>query len=384
MTRRIFFSVSIAAPLLAGGSEMVDVAAIDRRRILTAADKYLNEKPVTIAASRSPRSAGGLHDYFSEGDYWWPDPKNPNGPYIQRDGMSNPDNFDDHRKALMRLSVQAPALCAAWLVTRDKRYAEHAAAHLRAWFIDPNTLMNPNLQYAQAIHGRVTGRGTGIIDTIHLVEVARGAHILENSGALEPREFALVRQWFADYLTWMATSKNGVDERDAKNNHATCWVMQAAEFARFAGNHNISAYCAERFKTVLVPRQIAPNGSFPLELRRTKPYSYSLFNLEAMSAICQILSSAGDNLWAFRTPDGRGVENALAFMYPYIKDKSKWQYPPDVMYFDQWPVRESSLLFGGLALKHPDYIALWKTLNSDPTVEEVIRNFPIRQPVLWI
>ncbi|HJY07521.1 MAG TPA: alginate lyase family protein, partial [Bryobacteraceae bacterium] len=118
--------------------------------------------------------------------------------------------------------------------------------------------------------------------------------------------------------------------------------------------------------------------------RRTKPYSYSLFNLEAMSAICQILSSAGDNLWTFRTPDGRGVENALAFMYPYIKDKGKWQYPPDVMYFDQWPVRESSLLFGGLALKRPDYIALWKTLNSDPTVEEVIRNFPIRQPVLWI
>lgn len=244
--------------------------------------------------------------------------------------------------------------------------------------------MNPNLQYAQAIHGRVTGRGTGIIDTIHLVEVARGAHILENSGALEPREFALVRQWFADYLTWMATSKNGIDERDAKNNHGTCWVMQAAEFARFAGNHNTSAYCAERFKNVLVPSQIAPNGSFPLELRRTKPYSYSLFNLEAMSAICQILSSAGDNLWAFKTPDGRGVENALAFMYPYIKDKGKWPYPPDVMYFDQWPVRESSLLFGGLALKCPDYIALWKTLNPDPTVEEVIRNFPIRQPVLWI
>jgi hypothetical protein len=374
----------MASPLWASNSASVDAATIDRERILKAAAKYLNEKPVTITASHSPRSAGGLHDYFSEGDYWWPDPKNPNGPYIRRDGMSNPGNFDDHRKALMRLSVQTPALCAAWLITHDKRYADHAAAHLRAWFIDPNTLMNPNLQYAQAIHGRVTGRGTGIIDTIHLVEVARGAHIFQPSGALAPAEFAILRQWFADYLTWIATSKNGREERDAKNNHGTCWVMQAAEFARFAGSRKMSAYCSERFKNVLVPNQIAKNGSFPLELNRTKPYSYSLFNLEAMSAICQILSPASDNLWTFKTPDGRGIANALAFMYPYIKDKSKWPYPPDVMYFDQWPVRESSLLFGGLALKRPEYIALWKTLNPDPAVEEVIRNFPIRQPVLWV
>jgi hypothetical protein len=374
----------MASPLLASNSASVDVATIDRERVLKAAAKYLNEKPVTITASHSPRSAGGLHDYFSEGDYWWPDPKNQNGPYIRRDGMSNPGNFGDHRKALMRLSVQTPALCAAWLVTHDKRYADHAAAHLRAWFIDPNTLMNPNLQYAQAIHGRVTGRGTGIIDTIHLVEVARGAHILQPSGALASTEFAILRQWFADYLTWIATSKNGREERDAKNNHGTCWVMQAAEFARFAGSRKMSAYCSERFKNVLVPNQIAKNGSFPLELNRTKPYSYSLFNLEAMSAICQILSPASDNLWTFKTPDGRGIANALAFMYPYIKGKSKWPYPPDVMYFDQWPVRESSLLFGGLALKRPEYIALWKTLNPDPAVEEVIRNFPIRQPVLWV
>mgnify|MGYP003693640381 CR=1 FL=1 len=99
--------------------------------------KYLSEQPITITASHSPRSAGGLHDYFSEGDYWWPDPQNPGGPYIQRDGMSNPDNFNDHRRALMRFSMQVLALAAAWLITRDDRYAKHAATHLRAWFIDP-------------------------------------------------------------------------------------------------------------------------------------------------------------------------------------------------------------------------------------------------------
>src|SRR5499427_556827 len=172
-----------------------NVAVFDRRRVLAAAGKYLREQPMTVTASSSDRSAGGKHDFFSEGDYWWPDPNNPGGPYIQRDGMSNPDNFVDHRRYLMRLSVQVPALAAAWKITKEQRFAAHAAHHLNAWFVDKDTRMNPNLQYSQAIHGRVNGRGTGIIDTIHLVEVARAIEILPGVNH--------VKAWFSEYLEWM-------------------------------------------------------------------------------------------------------------------------------------------------------------------------------------
>lgn len=386
MNRRTFLILPAGGLLsrVVSAARRFDVAAIDRPRILKSANQYLRENPITITAAQSPRSAGGRHDYFSEGDYWWPDPKNPNSPYIQRDGMTNPDNFTAHRHALIRLSLHLPTLTAAWLITEDRRYANHAALHLRAWFLDEATRMNPNLQYAQAIKGRFTGRGTGIIDTIHLVEVARAASLLENSGALSTDEVAGVRNWFAQYLNWMTTHPYGKDERDAKNNHGTCWVMQVAEFARFTGNAQLTAFCRERYKTVLLPTQMAADGSFPLELRRTKPYSYSLFNLEAMSSICQTLSTIADNLWTFQLPDGRGMSKALEFMFPYIADKKKWRYAPDVMYFDQWPVRETSLLFGGLALHKPEYLKLWRTLNPDPQVEEVVRNYPIRQPVLWV
>jgi hypothetical protein len=160
------------------GQTAFDVIQLDRSRVIAAADRYLKEQPITITASRSPRSAGGPHDFFSEGDYWWPDPKNPGGPYIQRDGESNPDNFVEHRRALMRFTVQVPALAAAWVITRKKSYADKAVEHLRAWFINDDTRMNPNLQYAQAIKGITTGRGIGIIDTIHLVEVARAIEVL--------------------------------------------------------------------------------------------------------------------------------------------------------------------------------------------------------------
>jgi len=356
--------------------------ARERQRVLAAANKYLRQAPVTVTAYTSPRSAGGPHDYFSEGDYWWPDPADPNGPYIQRDGMSNPDNFDEHRKALMRFSVQMPALTAAYTITKDKKYALAAEKHIRAWFLSRQTKMTAALRYAQAIHGRTTGRGTGIIDTIHLVEVARALERLDGAPGWSRDDAALARQWFADYLDWMTTDQNGKDERDTTNNHATCWVMQVAAFAHLTGNQVLLSDCRIRFKTVLL-EQMAPDGSFPRELQRTKPYGYSLFNLEAMATICQILSGPDDDLWAYQLPDGRGMRKAMEFMVPYIRDKKSWPKPADVMYDQYWPMRQASLLFAGVALRHPDYIDLWSTLPADSDVEEVVRNFFIRQPLLW-
>jgi hypothetical protein len=383
MIRLFQILVLIMLPLAVRGQIAFDVATFDKVRILSSADRFLKEKPVTITASRSPRSAGGGHDFFSEGDYWWPDPKDPDGPYMQRDGMTNPDNFVEHRRALMRLSVQVPALTAAWKITGKKVYADKTAEHLRAWFISEKTRMNPNLQYAQAIKGRFTGRGIGIIDTIHLVEVARAVEVLEGSKAFSAADLTAIKKWFADYLQWMTTHKYGIDERKAKNNHGTCWVMQVAAFASLTGNKELIEYCRTRFKTVIVPNQIEKDGSFPQELRRTKPYGYSLFNLEAMATVAQILSAPQDNLWTFETVDGRGLKRAMEFMTPYIRDKKNFPKPADVMYYDDWPMRQSSLLFAGIAFQRPEYIQLWKTLPADSNVEEVIRNFFIRQPVLW-
>jgi hypothetical protein len=358
------------------------VARVDRGRILAAAGRYLQEAPVTVTAARSERSAGGAHDYFSEGDYWWPDEKNPGGPYVRRDGFSNPANFNTHREALIRLSVMAPALAAAWRLTKEEKYAAACERHLRAWFVDPATKMNPNLEYAQAIFGVSKGRGTGIIDTLHLVEVVRAVRVMEARGGISAANVDAVRAWFAEYVNWMATSKNGVDERDAKNNHGTCWVLQVAEFSQFAKRADLTALCVERFKQSIVPDQIAKDGSLPLELARTKPYSYSLFDADVLSGICQSL--AKEKLWEFKGPNGAGVGDVVAFLEPYIADKSKWPFAKDVEYFDDLPARRPSLLFAGEALGRAEYIDVWRRLDPDPTVAEVIRNMPIRQPVLWV
>jgi hypothetical protein len=182
----------------------------------------------------------------------------------------------------------------------------------------------------------------------------------------------------------MTTHQNGIDERDSKNNHTTCYFMQIAEFAKLTKNDSLIAFTKKRFKSVILPNQMANDGSFPLELKRTKPYSYSLFNLDAMATLCWILSDSIDNLWRFTLPDGRSMKKGIEFMYPFIADKKQWRNPPDVMYYEFFPVRQIALLFGGVAYNEDKYLILWRSLNGDPTNEEVIRNYPIRQPVLWV
>jgi len=381
---KISYSLIVIFALFSNLSAQINIKEIDRTWVIPAADKFLTEKPVTITDYSSPRSAGGKHDFFSEGDYWWPDSTNPSAPYIQHDGMTNPDNFVMHRKVLLRMSIQVADLTAAYKITGDIKYAQKAVEHLRAWFVNEETKMNPNLLYAQAIKGRCTGRGTGLIDTIHLIEVAQSIIYLEKTGAISSVDLTAVKKWFADYLEWFTTHKYGLDEMDSKNNHTTCWVMQVASFARLTGNEEKMEFCRKRFKEVLLPDQMAEDGSFPLEIKRTKPYSYSLFNLDAMSIICEILSTEKDNLWKFTLPDGRNMEKGMKFLLPYIVDKTKWPFPKDVMHFDNFPVRQPSLLFCGIAYNNEKFIDVWKKLDAHPEIEEVIRNFPVRQPVLWI
>ena len=214
--------------------------------------------------------------------------------------------------------------------------------------------MSPHLRYAQAIHGRVSGPRRR--DHRHAAPRRGGARdrgARRARRALTPRSASACASWFGDYVEWMTTHEYGIAERDTKNNHATCWAAAGRGLrARSRVARISSRFCRERFKTVLLPDQMAPDGSFPQETRRTKPYAYSLFNLEAMAAhraarLRRLPTTCG----ASRSPDGRGLERGMAFMVPFMRDRKGWPYPKDVMYDSEWPMRQASLLFAGLALR---------------------------------
>ena len=243
--------------------------------------------------------------------------------------------------------------------------------------------MNPNLEFSQGVHGVSTGRSYGIIDTLHLVEVGRAAGIVGPS-LLSAEEDSALKEWFRSYLQWLKSSDKGEKERDALNNHATCWALQASEFARLIGDNETRNQVYRQYVDVLLPTQLGADGSFPKELARTKPYSYSIFNFDVMATLCQSLEGVGTDALTFQLPVGRGICKAAEFLYPYLRDKNAWPYPKDVEHFEALPVRSPGLLFAGLACDRQQYITLWKTMNPDPTDREIIRNYPIRQPLLWV
>ena len=356
----------------------------EKERVIRLANRFLLEKPVTVTAFTCPRSAGGIHDYYSEATYWWPDPTNPTGPYIRKDGINNPANFDYHRQAISQFSWIVGTLTSAYLLTGKAIYAETAVKHLNSWFVDSATVMNPNMLYTQAIKGVNTGRGIGIIDAIPFIEVTKSIQILEISPFLTKKNNLKIHDWFKTFMNWLNTHKYGRDEMNAKNNHGTWWHAQVAAYARLVNDKTILEKCRKHYSDILLPSQMGKDGSFPLEIERTKPYSYSLFNLDGMSTLAWLLTDEDFNGWNFTLPDGRGIQKGIDYIKPYIIDKYKWPFPKDISHWDEQPGRRPFMFFAALMQQQAEWISIWQKCNADFPSDESKRNMPLKNPVLWL
>jgi len=370
-------------------SKLADtIAQIDHDRILRLANLALKLKPPAITDHVATNSAGGPHDFFSQGDYYWPNTTNATGlPYIGRDGESNPDNFNFHRMAMRDMKDAVAALAAAYVITGDDKYVRKSVELLKVFFLDDATKMNPNLDYAQAVLGKQTGSAFGVIDTLHLAELPVAVSFLEKSPAFPSGVDAGLKKWFTDYDGWITTATNGVKEMNALNNHSIACFVQLASFAKFTGDEKLLELCRTRFKEVLLPNQMTNNGSFPRELARTKPYGYSIFQVDNVATLCVLLSTTNEDFWKFTLPDGRSPKTAIDFIYPYLMDKNKWLadgHPRDVMHWDNWPMRQPCLIFAYAETGDKKYFDLWKKLDADPTDLEIRRNVAITQPLLWV
>lgn len=360
------------------------VKTLEMARTIERADKFLAEKPVTVTASSCPRSAGGKHDFYSEGPYWWPDPANPDGPFIRHDGLRFPGRFENHDDDLRNFSWIVGTHTSAWLLTGKEKYVRAAMEHLRAWFIDTTTLMNPNMLYAQAIRGINTGRGVGIIDAGQLMDIAQSVLILEKSPYVSGKEIKQIKEWFTQFIAWLTTHPYGIDEMNAKNNHGSWWYAQVASYARLVGDEKVLQLCRDRYKNILLPNQMAANGSYPEELARTKPYSYSLFNLDATASLLWMVSDKSFDGWSYALPDGRGIWKGLEYMLPYLKDKTKWTGSKDVDHWEAQPESRQFMLFAALAGNNQEWFDLWKSLVEKNSSDESRRSMMLKNPLIWL
>jgi hypothetical protein len=396
LTRRTFClaAATLLHPCARGQSRSEthpDIAALDHDRILAAAAAEALKAPITpvtnLPATRTP---GSPHDFYSEPEDFFPDPANPNGPWLKRPGQVNPGAFTAHRDAVYQLGVTVAGLAAAFTITADLKYATKAAEHLRAWFITPATRMNPTLQLAQRIPNTPTGRPEGVIDSLPLAEVARSLRFLEPSNTLAPEEVASIRKWFADYSVWLNESRTAGLARDRRDHHASSWLFQAAAYADANVIGNTSDDDAlnllrHRFKTATLRAQMNGNGIFPREVATPTPFRNALFNLDLLTLACELLTTRFDNPWEYELQDGPGLRAAIAYHYPFIRTPSTWPYPADASHFKELPSRRISLLLSGRAYTQPSYVDLWRSLSPLPqtAAPELLRTFPITQPLLW-
>ncbi len=292
------------------------------------ADWAMTEGPYSVMDKHEVPASGDKHDYMSLGIYWWPNPATKDGlPYVRHDGHVNPEVYkiSDHREFnAMVNAVQALAL--GYYLSGKETYAARAVMLLRTWFLNPATRMNPNLNYAQAVPGINTGRGIGLIDVRELPLLLDGITLLSGSTAMTAPDKTGLDNWFSQYLNWLQTSKNGRDESDAKNNHGSWYDQQLVGIALFLGKKDLAQQVCEAAETKRIALQIRKNGSEPLELTRTKSFSYSVFNLLALMRLAQEAQQVGVDLWSYRAPDGGSIRGALDYLIPYAAGGKKWTH----------------------------------------------------------
>jgi hypothetical protein len=293
------------------------------------AQKALSSGPFSVVTKGVTPPSGDIHDYMSQAPYFWPNPKSPNGlPYISRDGERNPEinQITDHH-SLDQLESSVEALALAYYFKGDEAYAAKAVELLRAFLLASATRMNPNLQYAQGIPGVNTGRGIGLIETRGLTNVVDAIGLLAGSKALTENDRRGLQDWFGKFLQWMLESQNGRDEATRKNNHGSYYDLQVASFALFVGKKDLAIRVLEDARRKRIATQIEPDGRQPLELARTKAWSYSNMNLDGLMLLATLGERTGVDLWNFQTTDGRSIRKALDFLTPVALGEQKWQYP---------------------------------------------------------
>jgi hypothetical protein len=333
------------------------------------AQQALTAGPFSVVSKDARPPSGDKHDYMSQAPYFWPDPSKPNGlPYIRRDGERNPEinKITDHQ-VMDRMVAAVESLALAYYFKGDEAYADKAARLLRAWFLDPATRMNPNLEYGQGIPGVNTGRGIGLIETRGLTRVVDAVGLLAGAKAWTEADQRGLQDWFARFLQWMRDSNNGRDEAAAKNNHGTYYDLQAASFALFQGKKDVAITILQAARQKRIAAQIEPDGRQPLELARTRAWSYSVGNLDGLMELATLAAHAGVDLWDYQTSDGRGIRKALDFLTPYAMGERKWAYQQ----LGEWPPQMLFPLLRQAAVQYldPRYRAVLSKLPEIPATD---------------
>lgn len=299
------------------------------KQLLAAADNALGKPNLSVTDKGMMPPSGTKHDYLSLSAYWWADDSKPDGlPWLRKDGKVNPASKNDQSDGvrLADFTARVQNLTLAWYFSGEQKYADKAASLIRTWFIDPNTRMNPNLNYAQGVPGIAAGRNTGVLDGRYFsTRIVDSVVLLHDNPAWKATDEQALREWMTQYLSWLQTDKMAKKESRTENNHGNWYVTQVAGIAWYLDQPQVIKQMAALMKSKL-DIQLMPDGTQPAELARTRSFHYSYFDLQAISLMAILAQKEGIDLWNYQTPQGGSVIKSLDFMAKYTDDSQPWPY----------------------------------------------------------
>ena len=293
----------------------------------TKAEERLAMPLIAVTLQKLTANKESLHDYASTGIYWWPNPDTPNGlPYVQRDGIRNPETIEMMTHGTVASAVHDLSLAAFYF--DEPKYAKKAEKMLYDWFINEETYMRPHSRFAQGIPGIVDGRPVGLIDFTGSPDIFDAVCLLEYLGWIDEKVAAGVRDWYVKFTDWMITSEMGIHEDCYSNNHSTWYDVQILGAAIFTDRPAlVKRVCSTAYQRRLV-QQICEDGSQPHELARTKALNYSLYNFRAFTLIINMATNNGYTEYVSEDKI-RGkviIKTALEFLYKHAKDIDNLPY----------------------------------------------------------
>ena len=248
------------------------------RNLIKRADGIVRQKPVAVTDKKQTRS-GNKHKYESLSVYRWPDPKNPDGPYIVRDGEFNPEYKAYDYPRLLKLKDNLVTCSKAFFLTGDTRYYDFFCRQLDVWFVNPDTRMTADFEYSQFIPGLNGGKGSpgGMVDAYNFNDVLESIRLVCAVRTVGSGRMKAVKGWFRDFADWMQTSDHGKRLlANYRNGHLLTYDVTLYDIFVFTGQKSARKAIFRDFPEKRVKAQIEADGRMPEALKRTKAFSYSV------------------------------------------------------------------------------------------------------------
>ncbi|KAI0088278.1 chondroitin AC/alginate lyase [Irpex rosettiformis] len=317
-----------------------------QQTILRWANDSAQGGPWSVTTKQYLAPSGDKHDYTSFAVYSWADCSHVGNttqltpeqiwktcPYVTIDGKLNPeadaipnaDDFDSLANAVLYNGL-------AWGITGSSTYATLVATYIKAWFLDADTFMNPNLNYAQMQRGPgQNGTHTGVLDLKAMAKIASGILVLRDGKAQEwtsdiDKGFV---GWINNYIGWLHTSPLALKEKSSTNNHGSYYFTQLAALQVMVGDIAGAKGTINEYLGGTLILGLGINGftvlmtaSQPLESSRTRPFHYRAYNLAAMITTARIADyiSLSPSVWTKTTSAGSTITSALSFSMSHLGD----------------------------------------------------------------